>query len=129
MLGDPLFVLPEKVIHLRDLMQYEEASPDDGRARWSVTFAIQIAAQHCDPQYGLLQSRALLWRVLGIVRMAIQCLPFDGLQQYFARQIRVVSCQQGCVQDAPAYDGKQSGGPHEPLKAAELARLDTTATF
>jgi hypothetical protein len=64
-----------------------------------------------------------------MVRMAIQCLPFDGLQQYFARQISVDSCQQGRVQDTPVDDGKQGGGPYEPLEVTELARLDTTAAF
>src|SRR5579864_7169064 len=104
-----LFVLPEELIHLRDLVQYKEHSPDDSRARWSVMLAIQVAAEHCDPQHRLLQGWGPLRRVSGMVRMAIQRLPFDGLQQYFARQMSVDSCQQSCVQDAPTDDGEQGG--------------------
>jgi hypothetical protein len=93
-----LFVLPEDLIHLRDLVQYEEPSPDDSWAGWSVMLAIQVSAEHGDPQHRLLQGWGLLWRVPGMVRTAIQCLPFDGLQQYFTRQIGVDSRQQGRVQ-------------------------------
>jgi hypothetical protein len=70
----------------------------------------------------------LLWRVPGTVRVAIQRLPFNRLQQYFARQIGVESCQQARIQDAPADDGKQGRGPDESLEAAELARLDARGT-
>jgi hypothetical protein len=69
-----LFVLPEELIHLRDLVQYEEPSPDDSWAGWSVMLAIQVSAEHGDPQHRLLQGWRLLWRVPGMVRMAIQCL-------------------------------------------------------
>src|SRR4030095_9816426 len=124
-----LFVLPEELIHLRDLVQYEEPSPDNGRARRSVMLEIQIAAQHCDPQHRLLQGWRLFWRIPGMVRMAIQRLPFNGLKQYRTSQIRVDSCQEGCVKDSPTDDGKQGGRPHEPFEGAELTRLDTTAAF
>src|SRR5471030_3316415 len=124
-----LFVLPEDLIHLRELVQYEGPSPDDSWAGWSVMLAIQVSAEHGDPQHRLPQGWGLLWRVPGMVRMAIQCLPFDGLQQYLARQIAVDSCQQGRVQDAPADDGKQGCGPYESLEVTELAPLDTTAAF
>jgi len=124
-----LLVLPEDLIHLRDLVQYEGPSPDDSWAGWSVMLAIQVSAEHGNQQHRLLQGWGLLWRVPGMVRMAIQCLPFDGLQQYFTRQIAVDSCQQGRVQDAPTDDGKQGGGSYESLEVTELARLDTTAAF
>ncbi|TCK84324.1 hypothetical protein B0G74_9164 [Paraburkholderia sp. BL9I2N2] len=44
-----LFVLSEEVIHLRDLMQYQETAPHDGWSRRVVMLAIQMTAEHGDP--------------------------------------------------------------------------------
>src|SRR5271170_6706179 len=101
-----LFVLPEKAIHLRDLMQYQEPAPHDSGAGRVVVLTIQITAEHGDPQDGLPQRRNLLWWFRGAMYMAVQCLPFEGLQQYFARQVCVGPCEQGRIQDAPGDDGK-----------------------
>src|SRR5471032_957907 len=124
-----LFVLPEEPVHLCDFVQYKEPTPHDGWTRWPVMLAIQIATQHRDPQHGLLQRWGVLWWLRCVVRVAIQRLPFDGLQQYFARQIRADSCQQGRIQDAPGDDGKQSRRAYEPLEIAELPGLDLATAF
>lgn len=91
--------------------------------------AIQIAAKHAYPHDGLLQRWDLLWQLRGCVGMAIERLPFNWLEQYFAAQLRVRSRKQCCIQDAPRDDGKQSRRSHKPLECAELARLDTAAAF
>ena len=74
-----LFVLPEEPIHLCDFVQEKEPTPHNGGAGWSVMLAIQIAAQHGDPQYDLLQRWGLRRRLRGVVRVAVQRPPFDGL--------------------------------------------------
>jgi hypothetical protein len=83
--------------------------------------AIQIAAEHGDPQDSLLERRGLRWRLRGVMRVAVQCLPFDGLKQYFARQVCVGSCEQGRIQDAPGDDGEQGGRTHKAIEIAELS--------
>jgi len=70
-----------------------------------------------------------LWQLRGVLRVAVQRQPFDGLQQDLAGKIRVNSREQGCVQNAPADDGKQGCCPHEPVKTPELPCLDLASAF
>ncbi|EIP85007.1 hypothetical protein A33K_18278 [Burkholderia humptydooensis MSMB43] len=124
-----LFVLSKEPIHFCDFVQHEEASPQNGRAGWPVMLAIQIAAQHGYPQHGLLQGWDLLWQLRGVLCLAIQCLPFNGLQQHLARQFCVDSRQHGRIQNAPTNDGKQGGCSDEPIKTPKLSRLDLASAF
>jgi len=124
-----LFVLPEELVHFGDFVQYEETTPHDGWTWWAVMFAIQVAAQHGDPQHGLLQRWSLARWLRCVMRMAVQCLPFDRLQQDLAGQVRINPCQQGRIQDSPGDNGEQGRCPHKPVEIAELTRLDLAAAF
>jgi len=70
-----------------------------------------------------------LWQLRGSVGVATERLPFNRLQQYFAAQLRIGSCEQCCIRDVPGDDRKQSCGSHKPVERAELGRLDTAAAF
>jgi hypothetical protein len=124
-----LSALPEELIHLRNFVQDEKSAPYDGRSWWPVMLAIQVAAEHAYPQYGLLQRWNLLWQLRRSVGVAIQRLPLNRLQQYFAAQLRIGSREQCCIQDVPRDDGKQSSSSQKPVERAELARLDAAAAF
>jgi len=76
-----LSFLSEELIHLRDLVQYEEPSPDDSWAGWSVMLAIQVSAEHGDPQHRLRKGGGFLGGCLVWCEWQYMCLPFDGLQQ------------------------------------------------
>jgi hypothetical protein len=79
-----LSALLEELIHLRNFVQDEKSAPYDGRSWWPVMLTIQIAAEHAYPHDGLLQRWNLLWQLRRSVGVAIERLPFNGLQQYFA---------------------------------------------
>ena len=85
--------------------------------------AIQIAAEHGDPQDSLPQRWDLRGWFRSAMRVAVQRLPFDRLQQDFARQIFVGSGEQGCIQNAPGDHGKQRGRAYKAIEMAELSLL------
>ena len=118
-----------QLIQLRNFVQDEKSAPYDGRSWWPVLLAIQIAAEHAYPQYGLPQGWNLRWQLCRSVGVAIQRRPLNRLQQYFAAQPRIGSREQCCIQHVPRDDGKQSRSPHKPVERAELARLDAAAAF
>ena len=115
-----LSALPEELIHLRNFVQDEKSAPYDGRSWWPVMLAIQVGAEHAYPQYDLLQRWNLLWQLRRSVGVAIQRLPFNWLQQYFAAQLRIGSREQCCIQDVPRDDGKQSSSSHKPQDSPHL---------
>ncbi|WP_243856521.1 hypothetical protein [Paraburkholderia sp. BL6665CI2N2] len=61
--------------------------------------------------------------------MAIRRLPFNGLQQYFAAQLRISSRKQCCIQDVPRNDGKESSRSHKPVQCGELANSGRCHVF
>lgn len=81
-------------------MQDEEVSPDDRGAGWWIMTAIQVAAQHGNPSYRLVQRGHRVRWPGGSMYTAIQGLPFDALEYHLTRQVTVQPCQQRGVEDA-----------------------------